>query len=55
MPRVILSERPVAVKGGRIIGHIVRLSDGSSYFSQRKHIPVTGACVNYGPRWWERG
>lgn len=35
---------------GKLVGHVVRMSDGTSYFEQAKRVPA-GNVVNFGPRW----
>ena len=54
MKRYIVTSKPIFRKGsGKLIGHIVRLSDGSTYFEQSKRVPA-GHAVNFGPQWGER-
>jgi hypothetical protein len=47
--RYVILRKPVK-SGDRLIGWIVRLSDGTSYFEQCKRVP-RGHCVNYGRQW----
>lgn len=51
MKRYIISRKPVTNElTGKIVGFIVRLSDGTTYFEQRKR-DGKGWCVNYGRQW----
>ena len=49
MKRYIISRKPVKAHD-RVVGFIVRLSDGTTYFEQRKRVGK-GWCVNYGRQW----
>lgn len=50
MKRYIISRKPVNLRDGKLIGFIVRMSDGTTYFEQRKRVGK-GWCVNYGRQW----
>ena len=50
MKRDIVKHEPVFDKDGKIIGNIVHLSDGTTYFTMTKKV-IAGHCVNYGPNW----
>lgn len=47
--RYVISRHPVKAHDV-LIGWLVRLSDGTSYYEQAKRVPA-GACVNLGPQW----
>jgi hypothetical protein len=45
--KLYVSYRRPITANGRIIGYIVTLSDGGTFYVQRKRVS-RGACVNYG-------
>jgi hypothetical protein len=49
MKRYVIQRKRVMARG-KLVGFIVRLSDGTSYFEQTKRVG-RGHCVNYGPQW----
>jgi hypothetical protein len=54
MKRYIVTRSPVKnTITGKVIGYRVRLSDGTSYFTQTVQVP-RGHCVNFGPTWETR-